>query len=321
MNKINLVTALSFSICSTLSALSQAVPPRVQIINASDTIPPNYSKAEKTIRLKIRLQISGDYDTTEDANNNVSFSIINGTLPGKFKINGKETDLSPQFINSSQQMSVHLSKSDFPGADKFNEVSIFLDLKIQDLSDAKLSGFNSGQIIIKDHPSSFHSIIVSDAVPTNADYNPNKPFWIEIGSNFDLLDGLEPNNLFAGVFFHKRDIRKLSLKKEKNRRIWTKEQKNLGVFAGVFESKTISTLTKGDFGLRQYYDSSSFTPAVPNQPDSIWIFRGTGPIANIQTVRNVGLFFSPQLRLSNGSANEDGLHFFYRYGLNSNGKN
>ena len=37
----------------------------------------------------------------------------------------------------------------------------------------------------------------------------NKPFWIEVGSNFDFIDGLQPNNFAAGAFLYKRDIRPL----------------------------------------------------------------------------------------------------------------
>ncbi|MDJ1495040.1 hypothetical protein QNI19_19025 [Cytophagaceae bacterium DM2B3-1] len=133
-------------------------------------------------------------------------------------------------------------------------------------------------------------------------YNPNKPFWIEVGSNFDFIDGLEPNNFFAGVFLHKRDIRPFQFRKKNHTK---SHSSNLGIFAGVFESKAIATVDKIDLGVVQYYDKNSL---VLKQGDSVGVFSDSATINNIQVVKNIGLFFSPQIRLTNGSANIDGLH-------------
>ena len=48
-------------------------------------------------------------------------------------------------------------------------------------------------VIIRDKQTPFFTIKLKPS------YDATKPFWIEIGSNFDLIDGLKPNNLFAGA--------------------------------------------------------------------------------------------------------------------------
>jgi hypothetical protein len=134
-------------------------------------------------------------------------------------------------------------------------------------------------------------------ITTKGVYDLNKPFWVEIGANFDLIDGLAPNNFFTGVFFYKRDI---------NRSVGS-NCKKLALFAGVFESKSTTSLSEEKFSLRYFYDSTSI---MPNKPDSLKVYKSIGNDVVKKTVRNVGLFFSPQVRLTNGNANEDGLHLF-----------
>jgi len=147
-----------------------------------------------------------------------------------------------------------------------------------------------------------------------AAYDSSSPFWVELGSNFDLIDKIKPNNLYAGVFFYKRDMRKLIGKNhihKKNHKIYIKANKlsNIGIFAGVFESKALSSVNSS-IAPRQYITSSSY--AHPSN-DSMYVFNDTGTVKRITTVSNIGLLLSPQLRLSNGSSNEDGLHFFAGY--------
>jgi hypothetical protein len=128
-------------------------------------------------------------------------------------------------------------------------------------------------------------------------YNPNKSFWVEVGSNFDLVDGVQANNLFSGVFFYKRDIR--PLKKAGS--------PNLGAFAGVYESKTTSNvLNPSNFAI-QYFDRNAVS-LIRN--DSLPVFRDTGILGTSTVSRNIGLFFSPQVRLTNNTANADGFHVF-----------
>jgi len=157
-------------------------------------------------------------------------------------------------------------------------------------------------IIVKDKPEKHNEVRIS----TIGLYNPNKPFWVEVGANFDFADGLKPNNFFGGVFLHKRDIRPFSFRKPDSARCArSARSSNLGIFAGVYESKTISDVNIQDFGLHQYYNNSSIGL---KRNDSLGVFEDSGKVKTTQVVKNIGLFFSPQVRLTNGSANADGLH-------------
>jgi hypothetical protein len=127
-------------------------------------------------------------------------------------------------------------------------------------------------------------------------YVANKPFWIEVGANFDIAaQKIEANNVFGGVFLYKRELKAL----KKN------GLNPYAVAAGVYESKTVSQEYAGGY-IAPYYTDKSFA----HHPDSFLAFTDTGTAKANRQIRNVGLFFSPQVRLTNGSSNKNGLHIF-----------
>lgn len=136
-------------------------------------------------------------------------------------------------------------------------------------------------------------------------YDPTKPFWVEMGSNFDLLDGLHPNNLFGGVFMYKRDIPTFKLKEGKQVAVPTK----LSIATGVYESKSTSEESSSQLSPLMYFNPNKMLRPA-RQPDSFYAYVDTGKFAASTSVLNTGLFFSPQYRLSNGDANTDGAHLF-----------
>lgn len=251
----------------------------VKIVNTPATImhPVYSSKNEKNDDIiSLQFQLNGGYDSSA---NQVTFEVLDSTLPNNVKI-----------LDST----ITISKNDWNNALVLNGLyNKEIKVSITSIKDT-ITNIRKGYIVIKGQSDQGqHEIQI-----TPSQYNPNKPFWVEVGSNFDFIDGLEPNNFFSGVFFHKRDIRPFLFDKKKNN--------NLGLFAGVFESKTISTLTETDT-LLTYHSSNSI---ALRRNDSLGLFRDTGVFKTAQVVRNVGLFFSPQIRLSKGSANENGMHFF-----------
>lgn len=254
---------------------------RFEIVSGRTTnLKPYYSKTRKlyvdTVDVWVRL--SGVFKPTE---NKLVLDVEAFNLPNK-----------PQLLNET----FDFKPTDWPGEKNSREVAIPVLIVTESFSDT-LKNDEMGHIIIKGRPDQFHTIRLTNALVTDITrYDPNKAFWLEVGSNFDLIDGPVPNNFFSGVFLYKRDIQP----------IFTKDSaKRLGVFAGVFESKSITAATEQNFSFREYYDSSSF---IPNIRDSMRVFRGVGSIVNRRTVRNLGLFFSPQMRITRRSANEDGLH-------------
>lgn len=128
-------------------------------------------------------------------------------------------------------------------------------------------------------------------------YIANKPFWIEVGANFDLAEQkLEPNNVFGGIFLYKRELKPLQRRADKN---------PYAVAAGVYESKAVAQEYAGAY-IAPYYSSGSFN----SHPDSFLLFNDTGAVTATRQARNIGLFFTPQFRFTSGSSDKNGLHLF-----------
>jgi len=151
------------------------------------------------------------------------------------------------------------------------------------------------EIRIKGDDSSFHELRLTQ----KGVYIPNKPFWIELGANFDVADGFKANNFFCGIFLFKKDVIKLP----------GKGKKNVAILGGVYESKTISSALTSDSGI-VYRDGRSY---IQDSSGRYPLFRDTGTVSATTTTTNVGIFFSPQLRLTNGDADQNGLHLFVSF--------
>jgi len=289
-------------IFGTIYGFSQS---RFEIKNATSNIKPLYSvkDSSKLDTVHMNLTLRGRYDTIEPSNNTVNFDVQYFNLP-----------VHPRLVNSSMTFPATCWPGNFEPPEDSYDTTIIISILSGNLKDT-LKNDEIGHIIIKDIPNKFHTIRFTNSLfKEEYKYNKNKPFWIEIGSNFDLIDGLEPNNFFSGVFFYKRDIRPIFQKKsdrKKNKYIAIESrpnaEKNLAVFAGIYESKSITNTQEQNYSFRNYYDSTSF---LTNVNDSFKIFKGIGQYTNMQVVQNVSLFYSPQVRLTNWPSNEDGFHLF-----------
>jgi hypothetical protein len=257
-----------------IAAFCHAQTPTIKTVYSDTTIQANKLDRDSSsfYEIKVELQLKGalDHDTTVQ----VQIKTISS--------NG----ITPEIKDNP----IHIPKSVWKIDSSATSLSTNITLKIRFNKDFKKEVYMYLQVPGSD---TVQQIVV---VP-NGVYTGNKPFWVEMGANFDMIDGLQPNNLFTGVFMYKRDIR--NLKKFGSN--------DIGLFAGVYESKSISNRMMGDSNYTQYNDKSEFRLM---RHDSFPVFRDSGAIESIQTVRNVSLFISPQLRLTTHSANADGLHVF-----------
>jgi len=189
-------------------------------------------------------------------------------------------------------------------ATREEEVSVFL---LVHSNKTDLKGDEIGRLSLKSDASFLHPVYLR--LTEKGLYDPNKPFWMEVGSNFDLIDGPEPNNFYSGVFLHQNDIRPFSFRRKKEK---IKTSNNFGVFAGVYESKTVSTNSNFTYGHKEYYNSTSvaITDTTKVKPGQLGGFRDSVKIRTSQVVRNLGLFISPQVRLTNGRSDANGIHIF-----------
>ena len=136
--------------------------------------------------------------------------------------------------------------------------------------------------------------VTIDENPDVTKYDPAKPFWFETGTNFDLVDGVKLNNVAAGVFFHKVD------------NAWGQSSSNRSLFAGIYESKIVSTETNL-LAYKQYITPRS---AIPGQT-GVRVFGYWGAPKQIKTVHNWSFFASPQWRITSGNADDGHFHLFF----------
>lgn len=128
-------------------------------------------------------------------------------------------------------------------------------------------------------------------------YDEKKYFWVELGANLDLIDGLKANNLFGGVFYYKRDIQKIG-KRHTN---------NLAFLGAVYESKALAFRSNEDYVSNNFIDGTSLSNI---SPDSIQIYKAFGKVKIVRNVTNIGILASPQIRLSKKLSSENGAHFY-----------
>jgi hypothetical protein len=152
-------------------------------------------------------------------------------------------------------------------------------------------------IRLEDGDSSYHAIRLTE----KGMYNRIYPFWVDLGTNFDLLNGVQVNNLYAGIYGYLKDVG----------RIGGSGSNNLSILGGVYEGKSVSTGSSSDSGLI-YRDGSSYIPSTANNGQFPY-YQDTGTIKNTVSITSMGIFLSPQLRLTRGPADGYGLHLFVSF--------
>jgi hypothetical protein len=118
----------------------------------------------------------------------------------------------------------------------------------------------------------------------------DKPFWAELGTNFDLLDNIKTNNFYAGVYMFDKDIARIG---------GTKGVNNVSFTGGVYESQSISTRTTSSAGFA-YRDLKS-------------VHRDTGTVSSNTSVKSIGILFSPHWKLTKGKTDANGFHWFFSF--------
>ncbi len=141
---------------------------------------------------------------------------------------------------------------------------------------------------------SFHTVRLTEA----GMYTPTQPFWVELGTNFDLLDGIDANNFYSGIYMFDQDIAAF------------KKNKNISFTAGVYESKATSSSLTSDSGFTYRNDKSYSLDAAHN---GYPYYRSSGSLSTVTSVKNIGLFFSPYLRISDRPVKENGFHWFISF--------
>ena len=263
----------------------RAAPRHIQIIpGAPINMIPEYSTSDTTVdtvykTIVVRLQLTGPFDSTDNV---VTFRLLNSTA-----LADQLTITNPTLVITKGAWDTTMAHGGVYVARIF--------VRTLSLKDSIKNVQRNYILLAGDTANANHS----QEIVLRA-YDPNKPFWVELGANFDLLNGLQSNNLYGAIVMYKRDVA----------RVGKDRSNNLSLFGGVYEAKTVSSEQSLNFSNFQYLSNSAFIPPAGTPGAHYQVYQDTGTVSKITSVNNLGLFISPQLRLTNGSANSDGLHVF-----------
>jgi hypothetical protein len=319
MQTLRTIVIAFVAMLTSFRADAQDVSSHATILGGKATIYPHYSDHAGTQADTLLLKIKLDSTYTKDMGNQLTFEMNHFNLPNNPRL------LNGQFTIDAAEM---LPNNVF-------EIKLVL---ITDHMKAAITSDIQGYITLEGKKESFFTIELSPG----HEYNPDKPFWVEVGANFDLVDNVKPDNVFAGVFFFQRDVMpifqraqtkvdKLSRKADASdayteRRIKSIKKRlakarlhdrnllplmrhnNLAFSAGIYESKASSYSNSSDnLDAIQYYDTTSFSTLFDNKAAR---YTDVGRIKTRVQSQNVGAFFSPQVRLNRGPADNNGAHIF-----------
>ena len=257
--------------------------PKVHLDNSDTIINPLYNKNQVKY-IPINIKLYRDTTPTENDIDTVNFTFAKKEFP---------------FLPTIYTPTLILNKKSWT---KFNnrgypELDTSLLIENRAIDSLKSGADLYGEINIKGEDSSYHSLHLSEI----GMYNPTAPFWMETGTNIDLLDGVKAQNLYAGIYMFEKDIAKIGNPK----------RNNLSFTGGVYETKSSSFSASSDSGLL-YRNSASLTPTVTTNPSGLkyQYSRDTGSFVTTTDVQSIGIFFSPHLRLTDKKVEENGLHIF-----------
>lgn len=259
-----------------------ASPGSISIIRDEPFImTPSTSKSPDTIGtyIPLELQLAGTYDSTA---NKIPFQMKFGhMLANNLKL---------------QDTSLTITHRDWDSAVRYNNgrLRVELAVKYTNTKDS-LSRIQEDYIVIADSTQSGKKKIQL------RNYDPSSAFWMEMGSNFELLNGLTPRNIYAGILLFDKDATKFSWPAIGIRN-W-----NISFMGGAYESLTSSSAGSADSGII-YRDNSSYTfNATRNGYPA---YHDTGVVTVTAATKNIGLFFAPAVRLSEIPADHNGAHIF-----------
>ncbi len=239
------------------------------------------TNAIKTIPIKVEYWCDANSKNTDKE---LAFVIIDN---GSAKKYSPHITLVNPVIKKKEFEKNHKIKSvDIPvsiaAVSAFSDASFDINLKI----DEKVQN-GTKTILIKDEKDE-----TASSEEDKTKFDSGSVYWVEMGANIDLIDGIKANNFTAGVFFHKLD------------HSWGGKSNRWASFAGAYESKIISNAIEGKFDNYPIVNDNSY---IPGQHDSIQVFNYSGRPRQTQTIRNWSFFYSPAYRLtgSKGSAYDD----------------
>ncbi|WP_143013810.1 hypothetical protein [Mucilaginibacter sp. OK268] len=247
-----------------------------------------------TIIVKVKLH--GEYSSQH---NQLVFAFLDTTLSKHFQILENPIEITENEWKASQKTTDTITNpitNEKKIIERDGSIDIPLHIRSVAISDS-LKNIQRMDLIIKGQNQALRG---SQRIKINT---MDKPFWAEIGMNFDLLDNIKTNNFYAGVYMFDKDIAKF--------RLWGKDNgNNVSFTGGVYESQSVSSRSTNN--LFDYKDGgSTILDTTTGNIKSYKTYRDTGVINSTTKIKRIGLFFSPHFRLTNEKTEVNGLHIFF----------
>jgi hypothetical protein len=188
----------------------------------------------------------------------------------------KVDTLNLALSNENQWEADHIKKD--------TTINVLLNIKSLRINDT-LNNIQSLDIILQGQPH------IEKGSQQRVDISiKDKPFWAELGTNFDLLDNIKTNNFYAGIYMFDKDIARI---------LGTRGVDNLSLTGGVYESQSLSSHSTSSSGLA-YRDLKL-------------VHRDTGIVTSSTSVKSIGIFASPHWKLTSGKTDANGFHVFFSF--------
>lgn len=223
-----------------------------------------------TLTIIVNL-LNKDFDPSH---NQLVFLFSDSTLNNYFKILD-----NPINISKSEWENAFNGKSDYQG-----KLKVKLNIQTKNLNDTLFEAIKHLDIILKGQT---HVKKGTQRVKLSIKDNP---FWVELGSNFDLLDNIKSSNFYAGIYMFDKDVTRFGDKTKQN---------NISFTAGVYESQAVSTSASASNGfVYQTHDT---------------VLRNFGVVKASSTIKTIGIAFAPLLRINAGKTDANGFHWFFNF--------
>ena len=135
-------------------------------------------------------------------------------------------------------------------------------------------------------------------------------FRLDLGSNFDLLDGLKGQGLYANVFTYAPDLVKISfpVKEEAKKDRSKAKGLKIGILSGIRRNRTFNDSTTVNTARGITY---LVIDSLKSQPDAVKYLRSEYNISDQTSFDNTSLHFSPIVRLYKNEKSTAFLAFGY----------
>jgi hypothetical protein len=296
-----------------IAATTPATPAATATTTTTTTTPaaasttPTVTLMKNSHELSVMKTLNGDPSFTDTVSLffKAKTKIVDGSpVSVNLVVQGDANGISPMFFTSSTgiatsaTLAAKIDVKMYVGDDKTDSLPIY-KLPVRYAYKTLKNGLTDPAVafvFVKEDPGNITTLKFTNAV----EVTKSNPYWMEVGANFDLIDGLSANNLFASVMAFEKDKYKLNF--------FNLFKTPVSFIGGVYESQSTGQSMSSDSGL-VYRDARSYVQDATTK--KFPYFRDAGSFNATTSIKSVGLFFSPHFKFAGDDTEKDGLHLYF----------